>query len=58
MLDRLGLAAASVAYTTHRGLPADVEPLLDAILGMGGERDESAARLAAYQDLVVAGCAG
>ena len=55
MLDRLGLAARELAFTTAGGVPETVEPLLDAIVAIGGERDEARARLSAYQYLVVAG---
>lgn len=58
MLDRLGLTARELSFTTVGAVPAAVEPLLDAVVEMGGERDETAARLGAYQYLVVAGRAG
>lgn len=58
MLERLGLAVHHLTVSTLGPVPPAVEPLLAAVAQMGGERDETAARLSAYQYLVVAGRPG
>lgn len=52
MLERLGLEAQEIGVNDHAPLPAGLEPLVDAAVRLGAERDETAARLGAYQYLL------
>lgn len=54
MLDDLGLEASRVESTTIGPPPPALDALVDAAVRCGAERDETRARLCAYQYLVVA----
>jgi 2-polyprenyl-3-methyl-5-hydroxy-6-metoxy-1,4-benzoquinol methylase len=55
MLEETGFDPQSVAVNDHLPLPPQLAPLVDAAVALGAEREETAARLGAYQYLVVAG---
>lgn len=57
-LDELGLAVEHLGATSVGALPAETEHVLEAVHRMGGDRAETAARMLAYQYLVVARRAG
>jgi SAM-dependent methyltransferase len=52
MLDELGLEAVEIGVNDLAPLPAALTPLVDAAVALGAERDETAARLGAYQYLL------
>lgn len=52
MLERLGLEAEEIGVNDHAPLPPGLEPLIDAAVRLGAEREETAARLGAYQYLL------
>jgi hypothetical protein len=54
MLDRLGLEIAYLAVNDHAPLPQPMEPLAAVAAALGADRAEAAARLGAYQYLLVA----
>lgn len=55
MLDECGYAPQHVDVNDHMPLPAELMPLVDLVAAFGADRNEAAARLGAYQYLVVAG---
>lgn len=55
MLERLGLEALEVGVNDLAPLPDALRPLVDAAVLLGAERDETAARLGAYQYLLTVG---
>ncbi|UUY04779.1 class I SAM-dependent methyltransferase [Svornostia abyssi] len=55
MLRECGFAPQHVGVNDHSPLPAELMPLVDLVAAFGADRDEAAARLGAYQYLVVAG---
>lgn len=55
MLGACGFAPQHVGVNDHSPLPAELMPLVDLVAAFGADRDEAAARLGAYQYLVVAG---
>ncbi|MEX2196740.1 MAG: bifunctional glycosyltransferase/class I SAM-dependent methyltransferase [Thermoleophilaceae bacterium] len=55
MLDETGFEARHVGVNDLAPLPGELQPLVDLAVRFGGERAETAARLGAYQYLVVAG---
>jgi SAM-dependent methyltransferase len=54
MLDRLGLEIAHLEVNDHAPLPPAMEPLAGVAAAFGADRAEAAARLGAYQYLIVA----
>jgi SAM-dependent methyltransferase len=54
MLDALGLEIAQLVVNDHVPLPAAMEPLAAVAAAFGADRAEAAARLGAYQYLIVA----
>ncbi|WP_051471846.1 methyltransferase domain-containing protein [Patulibacter minatonensis] len=52
MLDELGLEAVEIGVNDLAPLPGALTPLVDAAVALGAERDETAARLGAYQYLL------
>jgi len=54
MLEELGLEADHVGVNDHAPLPPELLPLADLAARFGAERAETAARLGAYQYLIVA----
>jgi SAM-dependent methyltransferase len=58
MLERLGLEALEVGVNDHAPLPEHLLPLVDVAVRLGAEREETAARLGAYQYLLTVGRAG
>jgi SAM-dependent methyltransferase len=54
MLAELGLEVTHLEVNDHAPLPEAMEPLAAVAEALGGEREEAAARLGAYQYLVVA----
>jgi hypothetical protein len=57
MLTACGYAPLHVGVNDHLPLPPQMAPLVDAAVALGAEREETRARLGAYQYLVVAGLA-
>lgn len=55
MLKECGFAPQHVGVNDLAPLPPELQPLVDVAVAFGAERDETAARLGAYQYLVVAG---
>ena len=54
MLVDCGFTPVQVGVNDHLPLPPQMAPLVDAAVALGAEREETAARLGAYQYLVVA----
>lgn len=54
MLEETGFEAQHVGVNDLAPLPEELQPLVDVAVGFGAERAETAARLGAYQYLVVA----
>lgn len=57
MLTACGYTPLQVGVNDHLPLPPQMAPLVDAAVALGAEREETKARLGAYQYLVVAGLA-
>ena len=57
MLTACGYTPLHVGVNDHLPLPPQMAPLVDAAVALGAEREETRARLGAYQYLVVAGLA-
>ncbi len=57
MLTACGYTPLQVGVNDHLPLPPQMAPLVDAAVALGAEREETRARLGAYQYLVVAGLA-
>ncbi len=55
MLRECGFEPQHVGVNDHSPLPAELMPLVDLVAAFGADRNEAAARLGAYQYLVVAG---